>query len=252
MVPRKAKSELPLASPVLTTAVDDKKPPSLNIPNDDNEGDSIINLEMEDTNPSPVDDELMQQDQVPPMIILPKEFFELDEKLSLLQRDLNDIEKEMKKNANNEAELKQLQYAKRGIWHEIQDRTAQKQAMEQKEIENIILPKCCFVSIGPSQVVEQEGRDYAVYPIQVSRMNSEGVTSGWLVLRRYSQFLTLHQALKQKFPVIMNGLELPGKLMGLIKRKNTVLESRRVALQSYLTVFMINIDVIGICRSLSI
>jgi sorting nexin-25 len=243
MTHRKTKSsDFQTLSPSPSTP-SDKKPPPLDIPPEDNqdkEAESFMKLEMEDLNPSPVDDELLQQGQVPPMIILPRAFFELDEKLTRLQKDLNQIEKDLKRNSTNESAIKSLQYAKRGVWHEIQDITAEKQRMEQQEIENIILPKCCSVSIGPSHVVEQEGRDYAVYPIQVSRMNSEGVTSGWIVLRRYSQFLTLHQALKQKFPMIMNGLELPGKLMGLIKRRNTVLESRRVSLQSYLNVIPIN------------
>jgi sorting nexin-25 len=74
-----------------------------------------------------------------------------------------------------------------------------------------------------------------VYPLQVSRYNEEGTASGWMIFRRYSQFLSLHQDLKAKFSSIMQNYELPGKLMsGIMKGRGRFMESRRQALEKYL------------------
>lgn len=91
------------------------------------------------------------------------------------------------------------------------------------------------MKISESHVISQEGKDYAVYPIQVWRRNEEGTSSGWMILRRYSQFLSLHQDLKIKFPLIMQNYELPGKLMsGIMKGRAHFMENRRQALEKYL------------------
>jgi hypothetical protein len=116
----------------------------------------------------------------------------------------------------------------------------QKKVIERQELENVILPTICHISVENTQIVKQEGRDYAVYPIKVSRTNPEGVMSGWMVLRRYSQFVTLHQSLLKRFPIIMESIELPSKLLtGFMKRKNAFLEIRRVSLEGYLKVFFV-------------
>ncbi|KAJ3304508.1 Intermediate filament protein [Kappamyces sp. JEL0829] len=207
----------------------------------DTEMESFIKLEIEDQNqPTPIDEDVMAlspQEAMPPMIILPAKFFELDASLEKLQkefevyeRDLKDSEKE-----NNPEKQRGLGYAKRGIWHEIQDIMAEKQSIERTELENVILPGRVTLSIANSHVLEQEGKEYAVYPIQVNRLNSEGTSSGWIVFRRYSQFVTLHQDLKAKFPVIMQQYELPGKLIsGIMRRRSFFLESRRESLEKYL------------------
>lgn len=93
------------------------------------------------------------------------------------------------------------------------------------------------VKLETSQVIEQSGSDFAVYPIAVKRQNVEGSSSGWTVYRRYSQFLTLHLDLKNKFPHLMQNYDLPGKLFsGIMKKRAAFLETRREALETYLTV----------------
>lgn len=91
------------------------------------------------------------------------------------------------------------------------------------------------MKISESHVISQEGKEYAVYPIQVWRLNEEGTSSGWMIMRRYSQFLSLHQDLKIKFPLLMQNYELPGKLMsGIMKGRAHFMENRRQALEKYL------------------
>ena len=43
-----------------------------------------------------------------------------------------------------------------------------KKVIERQELQNVILPTICTISVRNTQIIKQEGRDYAVYPIQVS------------------------------------------------------------------------------------
>ncbi|KAJ3275962.1 Intermediate filament protein [Terramyces sp. JEL0728] len=203
------------------------------------DADSFIQLEMDDNTPASLDENLtlsIPTEGLPPMIILPAKYFEVELNIQKLKKDAEEIEKQIKDADSADLLHKQLQYAKRGISYEIAELETEKQKIEKSQIENIIMPDCITAKIDGSQIIEQEGKGYAVYPIQVSKTNSEGVTSGWMVARRYSQFLALHQSLKAKFPVIMQNYELPGKLLaGIMKKRTIVLESRREAFEKYLT-----------------
>ncbi|KAJ3258494.1 Intermediate filament protein [Boothiomyces macroporosus] len=216
------------------------------------DADSFIQLEMEDNTPASLDENLtlsIPNESLPPMIILPAKYFEVEMNIQKLKKDAEDIEKQIKDTDVSSPLYKQLQYAKRGISYEINELETEKQSIEKSQIENIIMPDCITVKIDGSQIIEQEGKGYAVYPIQVSKTNSEGITSGWMVARRYSQFLALHQALKAKFPVIMQNYELPGKLLtGIMKKRTLVLESRRQAFEKYLTNLLKHVE---ICTSIT-
>lgn len=226
-----------------TSSPAEKDSTKLTTTNTEYDAESFLQLEMEDNTPVSIDDNIIssqnQGEKLPPMIILPKRFFDLDAHLENLQKDLLNIEKQ-EKQMINESDIdmvKNLSYARRGIWHEIEEINLEKQKIEKSEVENIIFPGRVSVKINHSQVVEQGDKGYAVYPIQVTRQNSEGVGSGWVALRRYNQFLALHQDLKLHFPAIMQAYELPGKLLtGLMKKRATFLESRRVSLEKYLQV----------------
>lgn len=81
----------------------------------------------------------------------------------------------------------------------------------------------------------------------MSRTDADGQKSGWLVSRRYSQFLALHQQLKIKFPGIAQTVELPGKVIPvMMKIRNQLLENRRAMLEKYLIDLSKREDV---CRS---
>ncbi|KAJ3319044.1 Intermediate filament protein [Boothiomyces sp. JEL0866] len=235
---------------VVVNSTEDLKSGTLNgdcKPPFETDADSFIQLEMEDNTPASLDENLtlsIPTESLPPMIILPAKYFEVESNIQKLKKDAEDIEKQIKDTDASSPLHKQLQYAKRGISYEINELETEKQSIEKSQIENIIMPDCVTVKIDGSQIIEQEGKGYAVYPIQVSKTNSEGITSGWMVARRYSQFLALHQALKTKFPTIMQNYELPGKLLtGIMKKRTLVLESRRQAFEKYLT-FICHPDIV--------
>jgi len=77
----------------------------------------------------------------------------------------------------------------------------------------------------------------------VNRTNPNGCTSGWIVTRRYSEFVLLHQQLRNKFWHIISRYELPGKNMFSwiipkpdVQLRRVAIEKRRIALEKYLTV----------------
>ncbi|PWZ00131.1 hypothetical protein BCV70DRAFT_200292 [Testicularia cyperi] len=110
--------------------------------------------------------------------------------------------------------------------------------------------------------VDQEGKDYAVYLIEValsapptpsspiakkadsaavgkrsrsaSNATASAVARGWIVGRRYSEFWTLHQALKDRYPEVRAlENEFPGKrLVGLTHAP--FVDARKAALERYL------------------
>lgn len=80
--------------------------------------------------------------------------------------------------------------------------------------------------------------------MKVIRQNAEGAKSEWLVYRRYSQFLTLHQDLKTKFPHIMEKVDLPGKfLASIMKKRSTFMEFRRIELEKYLNNLLLHSEI---------
>jgi sorting nexin-25 len=109
------------------------------------------------------------------------------------------------------------------------------------------------VSIGESYDVNDEGKDFALYPIQVTRVNSDGLPSGWVIAKRYSQFHALHQALRTKYPQTVGSLEMPGKMInGLMKLRKQFMENRRQSLEKYLSVYQLTQSLLkyeDICRT---
>ncbi|KAI8905119.1 PXA domain-containing protein, partial [Gorgonomyces haynaldii] len=183
------------------------------------------------------------QSDLPSMIIPPKSVTQLIENITKLKNDI----KQVNKNVEHKKEDKTQHYILRGMWHELTDLLKEKSRLEMEELEDVISPSSIKISIGESLEVSDDGKDYAVYPIQVTRTNAEGNHSGWLVTRRYSQFSALHQQLKSKYPHSMSQIDLPGKMInGLMKLRKQLLESRRVSLEKYLTSIIKHQD---ICKS---
>ena len=74
------------------------------------------------------------------MIILPKKFFELDTELETLQKDLEEIDVQIRegKSPAESSTAKVLMYSRRGIMHAITDIKEEKQKIEKYEIDNVI------------------------------------------------------------------------------------------------------------------
>lgn len=80
---------------------------------------------------------------------------------------------------------------------------------------------------------QQGNQVFALYNVRVSRVDANGKTvSGWNVLRRYSDFHTLHSLIQSRYPKL-NNLSFPGK-----KTFNNLdphfLEKRTKALNNYM------------------
>ncbi|CTQ86675.1 Sorting nexin-13 [Caenorhabditis elegans] len=79
----------------------------------------------------------------------------------------------------------------------------------------------------------QGKQTYALYNVRVSRCVNGREVSSWNVIRRYSDFHTLHQVLVQKFPKLST-LSFPGKKT-FNNLDNEFLEKRTKALNMYLS-----------------
>ena len=204
------------------------------------DAETFMSLELEDENHNnDLDLNLPgQNESSSALLILPKQYYDLDIQITKLKFDLSLIEKQKKEFIDDPIMSKNLQYAQRGITNEINELNDQKIVIENSEIDNVITKGHAITIIGESKIlVAQDGKNYAVYPIEVKRWNQEGAQSGWSVFRRYSHFLNLHKTLRELFPTLMVGIDLPGKMLsGLMKKKAIFLENRRSALEKYLFV----------------
>ncbi|KAI9184067.1 tRNA (guanine-N(7)-)-methyltransferase (tRNA(m7G46)-methyltransferase) [Blastocladiella emersonii ATCC 22665] len=72
----------------------------------------------------------------------------------------------------------------------------------------------CAVSVS-SFTLESDGtKDFALYVVEVKQVygdTGQSAGPGWVVTRRFSEFLVLHQLLKAQFPAVLAGYELPKK-----------------------------------------
>jgi hypothetical protein len=78
-------------------------------------------------------------------------------------------------------------------------------------------------------------KEFALYVIEVK--NTDSISPGWIVTRRYSEFLALHQLLRAKF-LFVQQYELPKKapnaLLGNVMRKSLA-DTRQEKLGKYLS-----------------
>jgi len=92
---------------------------------------------------------------------------------------------------------------------------------------------------------EDDGREYAVYVVEVQRKAGEQMPAAtWTITRRYSEFHDLHQRLRMKYSSVRN-LDFPRRRM-VMKLQAEFLHKRRMALEKYLRDLLLLPDV---CRS---
>lgn len=81
----------------------------------------------------------------------------------------------------------------------------------------------------------QSNKTFAIYEIKVSRENLKGeCLATWNLMRRYSDFLDLHELIQKQFPNLVH-LTFPGKKT-FNNLDSDFLEKRRKSLNSYLQV----------------
>ncbi|KAK5653368.1 hypothetical protein OQA88_9060 [Cercophora sp. LCS_1] len=146
---------------------------------------------------------------------------------------------------NNTAELRILRKSKASLQREIRRKELQRQQYVIQESDNSLYGRST-IRIKSIQVGrDEEGKEYAIYAIEVSRNAGEKMPAAtWVIQRRYSEFLELHQKLRSSYPSVRN-LDFPRRRM-VMKLQNDFLQKRRQALEKYLSELLLLPDV---CRS---
>lgn len=134
----------------------------------------------------------------------------------------------------NEDETKILRRSIAALRREVAELSFQKRQFEMQANENKLLPGRTKVSIIGTTTGQAQGKEFALYLIEVHQLDEDGttVTAGWLVTRRFSEFVTLHSALKEKIPQVRS-IDLPQKRL-VTSMSSSLLQQRRLALEKYL------------------
>ena len=136
-------------------------------------------------------------------------------------------------------ELRLLRRSKSALERELRQLTFQKTQYEQQDSLNKLIPGKTKASIVNATAAEEEGKQVVRYLIEVQQLGQGGsFASGWIVARRYSEFLVMHQRLKDRY-LNVKSLEFPGKRLVTTLSSNLV-DNRRVALEKYLQVMRLS------------
>ncbi|WKT46550.1 hypothetical protein QSH57_011424 [Fusarium oxysporum f. sp. vasinfectum] len=146
---------------------------------------------------------------------------------------------------NNTAELRILRKSKASLQREIRRKELQRQQYVIQESDNSLYGRST-IKIKSIQVGrEEDGREFALYVIEVQRNAGEQMpAASWVISRRYSEFHELHQKLRSRYPSVRN-LDFPRRRM-VMKFQSEFLRKRRTALQQYLQDLLLLPEV---CRS---
>lgn len=147
---------------------------------------------------------------------------------------------------NNTAELRILRKSKASLQREIRRKELQRRQYVIQESDNSLYGRSTVKIRSAIQVGrDEDGKEFALYAIEVSRNAGEKMPAAtWVLTKRYSEFLELHQKLRSQYPSVRN-LDFPRRRM-VMKLQTEFLQKRRVALEKYLSELLLLPDV---CRS---
>ncbi|KAF8140541.1 PhoX domain-containing protein [Boletus edulis] len=130
-------------------------------------------------------------------------------------------------------ELRLLRKAKASMTRELRELHFQRTQYEQQESANRLVPHRTKVSIVSSTVAEEEGKSVVRYLVEIQQLALDGTfSSGWVVARRYNEFLRMHNKLRDEYSVVRN-LDFPGKRL-VTSLSGNFLDTRRQALEKYM------------------
>ncbi|KAI6047889.1 PhoX domain-containing protein [Pisolithus marmoratus] len=130
-------------------------------------------------------------------------------------------------------ELRLLRKAKSSMTREIRQLQFQKTQYEQQESANRLVPERTKVSIVSSTAGEEEGKSVVRYLVEVQQLAPDGsLASGWVVARRYNEFLRMHNRLRENCALV-RGLDFPGKRL-VTSLTSSFVDTRRQALERYM------------------
>jgi sorting nexin-25 len=132
-------------------------------------------------------------------------------------------------------ELKLLNKSKSAMNRELRALQFQKSQYEQQDAVNRLFSDRTKVAIVSSTVGDEEGKQVVRYLVEIQQLAPDGsFASGWVVARRYNEFLTMHTKLRDKYALVRN-LDFPGKRL-VTALSNSFVDTRKVALEKYLQV----------------
>lgn len=130
-------------------------------------------------------------------------------------------------------ELRLLQKSKSSMTRELRELRFQKSQYEQQESANRLISHRTKVSIVSSTVGEEEGKSVVRYLVEVQQLAPDGTfASGWVVARRYNEFLRMHNKLRDRYALV-KGFDFPGKRL-VTSLSGSFVDTRRQALEKYL------------------
>lgn len=132
-------------------------------------------------------------------------------------------------------ELRLLQKSKSALNREIRELSFQRTQYELQESANRLVSDRTKLAIVNSTVGEEGGKSVVRYIVEVQQLAVDGsFATGWVVARRYNEFLQMHNSLRDKYALV-RGLDFPGKriVTGL---SGHFVDTRRAALEKYMQV----------------
>ncbi|TFY71329.1 hypothetical protein EVG20_g1671 [Dentipellis fragilis] len=159
----------------------------------------------------------------------------LSEKISNLQSQDAMLDTLIKKAelTGDTQELHLLQKSKSSLNRDFRELSFQKTQYEQQEVANRLIPDRTRLSIMNSAVGQEHGKAVVRYLVEVQQLAPDGsLATGWVVARRYNEFLNMHNRLRDKYASVRS-LEFPGKRL-VTALSGSFIDARRVALERYL------------------
>uniref|UniRef100_A0A060T0A1 ARAD1C11308p n=1 Tax=Blastobotrys adeninivorans TaxID=409370 RepID=A0A060T0A1_BLAAD len=146
---------------------------------------------------------------------------------------------------NNQSEMRILNKSYASLDREIQRKELQRQQYIVQESDNSLYGRSS-VQIESYITGTDNSGQYILYIIEVQKYDSDGIiNAGWMVSRRYSQFLQLHKHLRSRFPQVQK-LDFPKKRVVLRFQQKLYANQRRIALERYLKELL---GIEAVCRS---
>lgn len=132
-------------------------------------------------------------------------------------------------------ESKLLTKSKSSVNRELRELRFQKLQYEQQESANRLFSDRTKVLIVNSTAGDEDGKSVVRYLIEVQQLAQDGCfASGWVVARRYNEFLSMHNKLRERYALVRQ-LDFPGKRL-VTALSGSFVDTRKAALEKYLQV----------------
>ena len=134
---------------------------------------------------------------------------------------------------NNHSELRVLSKSRSSLQREVRRKELQKQQYVAQESDSSLYRRA-NVDIKSVMVGRDgDGQEFAFYMVEVSRNAGEHMpAASWVIARRYSEFLMLHQRLRRMYPAVRT-ITFPRRRL-VMKLQTDFLQRRRMQLEEYL------------------